>query len=542
MLRDFRTAWRSLFRSPLFTFAATGSLALGIGACTVIFSVVYALLLRPLPYPKPAELVHIGMGNPAFPSGAFGFLSTGTFKSLRHAKDSGLAALGGFGYDYANLTGVPTPTQLTVGLVTADYFRVYGMPAQLGRTFVDADCHVESPAVVLITDHLWRTQFNAAAEIVGRSVTLDNKPRTVIGVMPAGFKDLNEGCDFWQPLAEDGPEMASDARRRYITTARLTDDSEATRARLRVVLSTMSANLAQTDTLNNKGWHLECHPLGGNLLIGAGATQALWLLLGAVGCVLLVTCANVANLQLVRAAGRTKELAVHVALGAGRGRLVRQLLTESAVLGLLGGLLGLLVASWAMDAIGALSPAGIPRFHEARLDWIVLAFVAAVASGTGVLVGLWPAWRVSGVATMAAALHENGARGSTGGASQVRARSVLVVVQVALALVLLIGAGLALQSSKRLVPAIRDVVRALDPSLPVSDVATLDEHIASSMVSERLTTVRATPGSAARRKGSDQPSVATVRPQIALFLAWLAASNMGDELHPTRRNLTNKMR
>ena len=442
MFHDLRTACRSLARSPLFTLAATGSLALGIGACTVIFSVVYALLLRPLPYPKPAELVHIGMGNPAFPNGSFGFLSSGTFKSLRHAKDSGLSAVGGFGYDYANLTGVPTPTQLTVGLVTADYFRVYGVPAQLGRTFVDADCHVSSPAVVLLTDHLWRTQFNAAADVVGQSITLDNKPRTVIGVMPTSFKDLNDGCDVWQPLAEDGPEMASDATRRYLTLARLNDAGETTRTRLRAVLSTMSANLKQTDSVNNKGWYLKFDLLGGGLLLGEGATQALWLLLGAVGCVLLVTCANVSNLQLVRAAVRRREVGVRLALGASRARIMRFALVESLVLALMGGGLGVLIAAWGIDAIAALLPRGYSPLQDGiRLDWTVLGFAALLAGLAGAGTGLFPAWAAARQEP-AGSLSASSGRGASDGPGGTRVRAVLVVAEIALALVLLVGAGL----------------------------------------------------------------------------------------------------
>ncbi len=441
MLNDLRIGWRSLLCSPVFTLTAVGSLALGIAACTVIFSVVYALLLRPLPYPNPSELIHLGMGNPAFPGGAFGFLAPGTFKTLRHTPHSGLSAVGGFGYDYANLTGVPAPTQLTVGLVTADYFLVYGVPARLGRTFTDADCHVGSPPTVVLTDHLWRTQLNAAEDIVGQSITLDDKPRTVIGVMPASFKDLNDGCDFWQPLSEDGPEMSSTTTRRYITTARLSAAGEAGRAQLRALLGTLSAHLPQTDPTYNKGWHLEFHRLAGGILIGPAAQQALWLLLGAVGCVLLVTCANVANLQLVRGAARRREVGVRLALGASRARIVRLALTESLILAAVGGGLGALAAAWGVDAVAALLPPGYSPLQDGiRLDWAVLGFALTVATLAGVGTGLLPSWtaaRQDPAGSLSAA-----GRGASEGPGGRRIRAVLVVAEIALALVLLVAAGL----------------------------------------------------------------------------------------------------
>ena len=463
MLHDLHSAWRSLVRTPLFTLAAVGSLALGIGACTVIFSVVYALLLRPLPYPKPAELIHIGMANPALSGGGFGGLAPETLKSLRHAPDSGLSALAGFGYDYANLTGVSMPAQLTVGLVTADYFRVYAVAPQLGRTFVEADCRTSSLPVVVLTNRLWRTHLNAASDIVGQSIILDGKPRTVIGVMPAAFKDLNDGCDFWQPMAEDGPEMTAPSTRRFITTARLADASEAARAHLRAVLATLSANLAQTDSLNNKGWHLVIHPLGGGILIGEDAQQALWLLFGAVGCVLLVTCANVANLQLVRAAARRRDVGVRIALGASRGRIMRFALTESFLLAGAGAGMGVLLAAWGVDAVAALLPPGYSPLQDGiRLDLPVLGFSVLLAGLAGVVTGLFPAWSAARQEPIGS-LSASSGRGASEGPGGSRARAVLVVAEIALALVLLVGAGL---MGRSLLATLRtDVGMRLDQTL-----------------------------------------------------------------------------
>ena len=463
MLKDLRTSWYSLLRSPLFTLTATGSLALGIGICTVIFSVVYTLLLRPLPYPNPSELVHVGMGNPSFPGGAFGALSTETFKTLRHAPHSGLSAVCGFGYDYANLTGTPTPTQLTIGLVTADYFRVYSVPTQLGRTFTEEDCRTSSPLTVVLTNRLWRTQFHSAPEIVGQEITLNDTLRTVIGVMPADFKDLNDGCDLWQPLSEDGPEMQATATRRYITTARLADASGVGRAQLRALLAVLSANLKQTDSLCNKGWHLEFHPLGGGILIGPGAQHDLWLLLGAVGCVLLVTCANVTNLQLVRAATRRREVGVRLALGASRARIMNLAFSESLILAVLGGGLGLLVASWGVDAVAALLPPGYSPLQDGiRLDWPVLEFAVALTSLVGIGTGLLPSWSASRQ-DPTGSLAAGAGRGASEGAGGRRVRAALVVTEIALALVLLAGAGL---MGRSLLAAVRtDAGMRLDRTL-----------------------------------------------------------------------------
>ena len=461
MLRDLHTAWRSLRRSPLFTLTAAGSLALGVGACTVIFSVVYALLLRPLPYPHPEELVHVGMGNPAFAGGAFAPLTTEVFVRLRHLPGSGLSTVAGFGYDYANLTGVPTPAQLTVGLVTTDYFRVYAVPAQRGRTFTDADCHAASPPTAVLSNELWRTQFAASPEIIGQTVTLDDKPRTVIGVMPPDFKDLNDGCAVWLPLAEDGPEMQNG--RRYVVSARLTDPSGAGRARFRALLATLSANLAQTEPAQYKNWHLEFHPLAGGILIGQDAQRALWLLLGAVGCVLLVTCANVANLQLVRAAGRRREMGVRLALGASRARIMRFALTESLLLATLGAGLGVLLAAWGVDAVAALLPPGYSPLQDGiRLDRTVLGFSVLVAAVAGLLTGLLPAWSAARQ-DPAGSLSASGGHGASDGPRGSRVRTVLVVAEIALALVLLAGAGL---MGRSLLAALRtDVGMRLDRTL-----------------------------------------------------------------------------
>ncbi len=463
LLQDIRQSLRALLRKPLFTAMAVASLALGIGVSTVIFSVVYGLLLRPMPYPHPEQLVHIGMGNPSITmEGAFAFLPPAAFKQLRDDPNSGLTAVGGFGYDYANLTGVSTPVQLTAAIVTTGYFRVFAVPPALGRVFVDADA--DAPTLIL-SDRIWRTQFHADASVVGRTVAINDQPRTVVGVMGSDFKELNDGIDLWLPISDHGPEMAADSPRRFETTARLADASEAGRAKLRACLLVLAARLAQDDPAHYKDWHFEAHPLAGNILIGASATRALYLLLGAVGCVLLVTCANVANLQLVRAAARRRETGVRLALGASRGRIMRLALTESLLLAGLGAGLGVLLAAWGVDAVAALLPAGYsPMQDSVRLSWPELGFSVLVATLAGVITGLLPAWaaaRLDPVGSLAA----SAGRGASEGPGGTRVRATLVVVEIALALVLLAGAGL---MGRSLLASLRtDVGVRLDRTLVV---------------------------------------------------------------------------
>ena len=440
MFRDLRIGWRALGRSPLFTLTAAGSLALGIAACTVIFSVVYTLLLRPLPYPRPAELVTLGLADPAAgEKGAVAGLPPPVLKKLRDDPRSRFSMVGGFNYDYINLTHVPTPTQLLVGQTTRDYFRVFGVPARLGRTFNDADCRVASPLTVVLSDALWRAQFNTAPDIVGQPITLADRPYTVIGVMPPGFKDAAGNCDLWTPLAEDGPDMGDSSGRTLISVGRFPGGERDLKS-LRAWLETISANLAQADPVLYKNKRLEAQPLRATLVEG-GTTHALWLLLGAVGCLLLVTCANVANLQLVRAEARRREVGVRLALGASRGRIVRLCLTESLLLAGIGGGLGVLIAAWGVDAVVTLLPPGSSPFQdEVRLSLPVCGFALAVAALTGGVTGLLPAW-IASRQDPAGALAAGG-RGASGGAGGTRVRATLVVAEIALALMLLAGAGL----------------------------------------------------------------------------------------------------
>ena len=448
LFQDIRQSLRALSRQPLFAGMAVASLALGIGVSTVIFSVVYALLLRPLPYPRADQLVLIGMGSPVGSpvyeaEGAVNWLTPVVFKHLCHDPDSGLSSAGAFGYDFANLTGVPVPQQLTAGIVSTTYFQTFGVRAALGRVFDASDERTDLGSSVILGDGLWRTQFHADPDIVGRTIIIDDKSRTVVGVMGADFKELNGGCELWLPLSESGSYELSDvSQRRFSVTGRLADDTGAGRARLAAYLSTLTARFAQDDPTHYKDLHFEAHPLGGNLLVGRNAARALYLLLGAVACVLLVTCANVANLQLVRAAARRRETGVRLALGASRTRIMRLALTESLLLAGAGAGLGVLLAAWGVDAVAALLPKGYsPVQDRIALSAAEMWFAIAVATLSGVMTGLLPAWAAARE-NPAGALSGSAGRGASEGPGGTRVRAVFVVVEIALALVLLAGAGL----------------------------------------------------------------------------------------------------
>ncbi len=466
LLRDIHQSLRALVRQPLFTLMAVASLALGIGVSTVIFSVVYGLLLRPLPYPHPDQLVHVGMGNLASPDeGSFAGLSPTAFKILRDDPNSGVSAVGGFGYDYANLTGVPVPQQLLAGIVSIGYFRVYNVPPLLGRTFTEDDARSDGSSAVILSYALWRSQFHSDEGIIGRTIAVGGRPLTVVGVMGANFKELNSGTDLWLPLSDSSPEMAANSQRRFITVARLVDAGPDGRSKLRAFLGTLSARLAQDDPVRYKDWRLVFDPLAGNLLIGLAATKTLYLLLGAVGCVLLVTCANVANLQLVRAASRRRETGVRLALGASRARIMRHALTESLLLAALGAGMGVLVAAWGVDAVAALLPDGYSPLQDGiALSWPEMGFAVLVATLAGVLTGIMPAWAASRQDPVGS-LSATAGRGASEGPGGTRLRAALVIAEIALALVLLAGAGL---MGRSLLASLRtDVGMRLDRTLIV---------------------------------------------------------------------------
>ena len=442
MLNDFRYALRQLIKAPSFTIVAIVTLALGIGACTAIFSVVNTVLLRPLDYPDPDRIMVIRETQlPQFPE--FSVSPPNYIYWEKQTKSyEYLAAYGGAAL---NLTGEGEPQRLVGVKGTAHYFDVYGVKPILGRMLLPEEDAVGKNHVVVLSYGFWQRVFGGARDVVGHSVQLNGEPYQIVGVAPSGFGVASK-VDVWTPMAFKPEETANDARGGHYINVVGRLKPGVTFEQAKAELEVIAAQLAVQYPDPQKGWGIFMMPMQDYLVRDVRAV--LYTLLGAVGCVLLIACANLANLLLARATARHREISIRAALGAGRGRLIRQLLTESVVLAVCGGIAGVFLAKWGLDALLALAPTNLPRSGEIRLDPGILLFSLGLSIFTGLLFGSAPAW-LAARADVNEALKQ-GTRGSTEGGARGRLRSALVVVEVTLALVLLGGAGLLARSFMQL--------------------------------------------------------------------------------------------
>jgi len=438
--QDVQFALRQLRRNPGFTAIALVTLALGIGANTAIFSVVRGVLLAELPYAEPSRLVRVyskierGMVS----------VSPADFKDWRQ-QSTRFSALGASSEGTVNLTGSGTAERFTQARVTANMFQLLGVRVALGRAFAPGEDAPDAPRVVILSDGLWRSRFGGDPAIIGKSIRLDDFPTEVIGVAPPEVR-YPSPVDLWLTTRFSARDL-SDGNRgsRWIDViGRLAPG--ATREQAQSEMNAIARRLELQDPKHNAGYSTRLLLLREDMV--GGVRPALIILLAAVGFVMLIACANVASLMLGRTAARESELAVRTALGAGRGRLVRQLLTESCCLAVAGGVLGLALALAGTRLLLALAPSDIPRLYNVRMDATVLLFTLGTTALAALFFGAVPAFQASGADTV---LHlRTGDRGSRTRPGSARARSVLVVAEITLALMLLVGAGLLIKSFERL--------------------------------------------------------------------------------------------
>ncbi len=454
--QDVRQALRVLRKSPGFTAVAVLTLALGIGGNTAIFSVVNAVLLRPLPVADADSLVRIFSVSRAGPL----TVSPLDFQDLR-SRNRSFSDMTALDIDDFNLTGAEgEPERLHGAVVTAEFFDVLGVKAKLGRGFEQGEDQPGNSHRVVVGHALWKRRFGADPALVGKSLRVNGAEHTVVGIAPPGF-DFPDSAQLWLPITWEGDYVTPDNRGAHwlLAYARLRPGVSLEAASADVVA--IAAALSQEYPKSNTGFSAKLTPFREELL--GEVRPGLLMVLGAVALVLLIACINLSNLLLARAVGREGEISVRLALGASRGRVIRQLLVECAVLALLGAAAGMGLSTWTLDLLLALSPQGIPRLADATIDGQVLAFAGGLALLTTFLFGLAPALAASRVG-LARTLREEGHGG--GGGERHRARAVLVVCDLALAVVLLVGAGLLLKSFYRL--------QQVDPGFQTDHVLTLE--------------------------------------------------------------------
>jgi putative ABC transport system permease protein len=461
--QDLRYGARMSLKKPAFTLAAILTLALGIGANTAIFTVINAALLRPLPYPDAEQLVVVAttmrrdtveVRSASYPD----------FVDWRD-QNSVFERIAAQASPSFTLTGGAEPERVNGELVSADYFPLLRARAAFGRTFLpEEDRAPDTHRVALVGYGLWQRRFGGNPALLGQTIQVNDGNYTVVGIMPEGFRGVSDGAEVWLPMmmvssVRPAGTLQRREQRWLSTVARLKPG--VTLAQAQAEMDAIMGRLEQAYPNTNRNRGARVTPLDEQFFGGLQLT--LWILLGAVGCVLLVACANVANLQLQRAAGRASEMAVRLALGATPRRLVRQLLTESLLLGLIGGALGILIALWSVDFLVKLSPVTFPSFVKLSIDGRVLGFSLLISGLTGALSGLAPALQAA-----RPALSETlkaGGRNASGGLGRNRLLGSMVVSEIALALTLLIGAGLMIRSLQRM--------QAVDPGFDSERLLTM---------------------------------------------------------------------
>ena len=460
IISDLRHALRLLNRSRGFAATAILTLALGIGANSAIFAVVHAVVFRDLPFAEAGRVVAVTRTTPQSRNDSH---AAADFLDIKRESRS-FASLAAYRMDVFELAdGNGDPERVPGGLVTAPFFDVFGVPPLAGRTFSERFDNPRGERLVVLGHDLWQRRFGGDPGLVGRTIRVNREPCTVLGVMPASFQFPGDAA-IWlmssmpvppAPLDVEGDLLADRQVHYFEAVARLKDATTVEQAR--ADLGTIATGLGKRFPQTNRGQGFNAVPL--RELIAGDTRAGLFVLLGAVGFVLLVACANVAGLVLARATGRREELAMRAALGAGRSRLLRQMLVESLVIGVAGGLAGLLLASWGLDFLVALVPEDFPRLREVTLDWTVTFFTLALGAVTSLAFGILPALQASR-SDIAAALQAGGTRAGARGNS--RAMSALVVLEIACGIVLSVGAGLMVNTLLRL--------QAVDPGYRAEDV------------------------------------------------------------------------
>jgi predicted permease len=456
-LQDLRHGIRMLIKSPAFTAITVLTLALGLGINAAIFSAVNAVMLQPLPYPQPDRLVSLWEENihpddrrfssSGAPAGTLGGSARTTVSPANLADYRACEAFEGLAaYDSSpvNLTGMGTPQRITGESVTWNYFSVLGVLPAEGRTFLPEEDRPGANPVVIVSHEFWQQRLGSAPEAFDRTILLDSKPYRIIGILPAGFQSpqklgLKETTEVYLTASYSSELLASRGDHDVNGIARLKPRVPVASAQ--AALNAISANLAKQYPQTNANFRAEIASLRDDL--AGTVSYSLWALLGASGLIVLIACVNVANLLMIRAAGRRHESSVRMALGAGRLALMRQLMTESLVIAAAGCLAGIGTGRLLMLGLTAIAPAGIPRIDTAGMDWRVFSVAAALALFTGLIFGMAPAWQASQVNPVDAL--KTAARG-TGGKSQARWRTALTIAEVSLSLILLVGAGLLLRS------------------------------------------------------------------------------------------------